>query len=68
MTLSAATGGDPIDVAAASVVELGAAALVLSDVVDRLSVFALGGAGGARLIGVLAEELREAVVSESSVA
>ena len=48
--------------------ELSAAALVLSDVVDGLSVLALGDAGGARLIGELAEELREAVVSESSVA
>jgi hypothetical protein len=49
-------------------VELSAAALVFSDVVDRLSVLALGVAGGARLIGVPAEELREAVVSASSVA
>jgi hypothetical protein len=45
--------------------ELSAAALVLSDVVDGLSELALG---VARLIGELAEELREAVVSESSVA
>jgi hypothetical protein len=44
-------------------VELSAAAL--SDAVDGLSVLALG---GARLIGELAGELREAVVSESSVA
>jgi hypothetical protein len=46
-------------------VELSAAALGLSDVVDGLSELALG---VARLIGELAEELREAVVSESSVA
>jgi hypothetical protein len=46
-------------------VELSAAGLVLSDVVDGLSVLALG---IARLIGELAEELREDVVSESSVA
>jgi hypothetical protein len=49
-------------------VELSAAALVLSTAVDRLSVLALGVVGGACLIGELAEELREAVVSESSVA
>jgi len=41
-------------------VELSAAALVLSDVVDSLSVLALGVAGGARLIVELAEELTEA--------
>ena len=45
--------------------ELSAAALVLSDVVDGLSELALG---VTRLIGELAEELRDAVVSESSVA
>jgi hypothetical protein len=49
-------------------VELSAAALVLPDVVDGLSILALAVADGARLIGELAEELREAVVSESSVA
>ena len=47
--------------------ELGAAARVGPDGVDGLLVLALGVAGGARLIGELAEELREAVVSESSV-
>ena len=47
------------------VVELSAVALVLSDVVDGLSVLALG---VVRLIGELAEEFREAVVSGSSVA
>jgi hypothetical protein len=45
--------------------ELSAAALVLSDVIDGLSVLALG---AARLVGEIARELREAVVSESSVA
>jgi hypothetical protein len=48
-------------------VELGAVALVGPDVVDGLLVLALGVAGGACLIGETAEELMEAVVSESSV-
>jgi len=58
-------GGVPSDVFADSVVELIGAAIALSDVVDGLSVPALG---AARLIGEVAEALREAVVSESRVA
>jgi hypothetical protein len=64
ITFSETIGGEAIDVTPDSVVELSAAAL-LSDIVDGVSVLALG---VARLIGELAGELREAVVSESRVA
>jgi len=64
ITFSETIGGEAIDVTPDSVVELSAAAL-LSDIVDGVSVLALG---VARLIGELAGELREAVMSESSVA
>jgi len=64
ITFSETIGGEAIDVTPDSVVELSAAAL-LSDIVDGVSALALG---VARLIGELAGELREAVVSESRVA